>query len=249
MPDGSESLTHTTIHRAFAPLKRFLPHWLWQPIRRCATAILTPVAFSWRSGHFRSSLHGKALAKNGAPLPWYTYPCIDFLAQRDFQKNKILEFGGGGSTLWWASRSSHVITFESDETWFSKLRQEVPENVQLHLVSDADPASCARNVLDTLGEAPGNSFDVVIIDGLYRREMVPIACEFLAAGGTIICDNSEGYGIYEEFHNKGFERVDFFGYAPGVILPHCTSAFFKSPCFLFQPEWPIPHISLPVQIK
>jgi hypothetical protein len=27
--------------------------------------------------------------------------------------------------------------------------------------------------------------------------------------------------------------VDFYGHAPGVILPHCTSVFFKGSAFVF----------------
>jgi hypothetical protein len=27
--------------------------------------------------------------------------------------------------------------------------------------------------------------------------------------------------------------VDFYGYAPGIVQPHCTSIFFKTFCFLF----------------
>jgi hypothetical protein len=50
------------------------------------------------SGHFRSSVNGKALSQAGVPLPWYTYPAIDFLTQRDFRGRSVLEFGGGQST-------------------------------------------------------------------------------------------------------------------------------------------------------
>ena len=40
---------------------------------------------------------------------------------------------------------------------------------------------------------------MIVIDGMYRPNMVDIACEYLAPGGIIIVDNSEGYGVWEEF--------------------------------------------------
>ncbi|MFM7806835.1 MAG: thrombospondin type 3 repeat-containing protein, partial [Planctomycetota bacterium] len=40
-------------------------------------------------------------------------------------------------------------------------------------------------------------FDVIVIDGLDRRQLVPVACERLAEGGIVICDNAEGYGFHE----------------------------------------------------
>ena len=51
---------------------------------RIGTAILTPVHFSLATGHFRSSIASKALDARGKPLPWYTYPGIDFLCGVDF---------------------------------------------------------------------------------------------------------------------------------------------------------------------
>jgi hypothetical protein len=50
---------------------------------------------------------------------------------------------------------------------------------------------------------------VIIIDGLDRRWLVPIACERLSPSGIIICDNAEGYGFHEAFLGRGIDRVDF----------------------------------------
>jgi hypothetical protein len=56
-------------------------------------------------------------------------------------------------------------------------------------------------------------------------------------------DNSEGYWggdeqksypIVELFQRAGFMRVDFYGFAPGVIKPHCTSIFFKDRARIFE---------------
>ena len=86
-------------------------------------------------------------------------------------------------------------------------------------------------------------FDVIIIDGLFRFQMIDIAMKAMADSGAIICDDADGYGFYEGFKDSGLNRVDFFGYSPGVILPHCSSIFFGNGSFLFEPQHLIPVIA------
>lgn len=235
-------MTKTVIQYAFAPIKRFLPDWLSNPLRSAATAVLTPVMFSYRSGHFRSSFKMSAVSKSGKPLPWYTYPCIDFLKFRDFHDMSVLEFGAGQSSLWWAVRAKNVVAFEADQNWFDSLNTRVPDNVDLNLVSMESRDVCVAQIDDVLARKDYQSFDIAVIDGLYREEMVDIACRMVTPGGIIICDNADGYEIYERFRDREYQRVDFFGHAPGVVLPHCTSIYYRTDCFLFDPKIPIPVI-------
>ena len=213
----------TIFHRLYAPIRWLMPSWISVPIRCVATAFLTPLVFSLRSGHFRSSLWRAAVTRKGQPLPWYTYPTIDFLRCRDFTDRTVLEFGGGQSTFWWASRARRVVTFEDNAAWLERLRRRIPDNVALRLVSAADAEACIADVRAGLAEVGESRFDVVVIDGLFRRELVAIACELVAPDGIIICDNAEGYGFHAELLGRGLNRIDFYGYAPGVIQPHCTS--------------------------
>ena len=100
-------------------------------------------------------------------------------------------------------------------------------------------------VTHTLDEKKSYSrYDVIVIDGLYRDAMIPIALDRLSEDGVIICDDAEGYGFYEGFKESRLWRVDFFGNAPGVVLPHCTSMYFRpSSCFIFDAKFPIPVIA------
>ena len=94
-------------------------------------------------------------------------------------------------------------------------------------------------MLDAL---PVRSFDVIVIDGHLRRELTSLAFDYLCDSGALIFDNSGGYGFYEEIRTRNFSRIDFFGFAPGVSLRHCTSLVFLRDCFLLSPEIPIPVI-------
>lgn len=236
-------MTQIIIQKAFKPFKEKLPSWIWNPIRSLLTAILTPVLFSHRSGHLRSCFVREAVSAKGEPIPWYTYPCIDFLRFRCYKWKKVLEFGGGQSTLWWARRAMHIITFEGDKSWYEKIKSKMPANVELYLVSMENPEKCASDVKRILDSRKDDKFDVIVIDGLFRFEMIDIAKKVMADSGVIICDNAEGYGFYEGFKDSELNRVDFFGYAPGVVLPHCTSIYFRRSSFLFNSQHIIPVIA------
>ena len=213
------------------------------PIRGVATAVLTPIRFSYRSGHFRSSLKRAAVSRDGRPLPWYTYPCIDFLTARSFTDKAVLEFGGGQSTLWWAARAKHVVTLDGHAHWFDRLKRQAPANVDLHLVAPSTPEAWVTDVEQVLSSKGTATFDVIIIDGHHRRQTAAIARRYLAEGGMIICDDSETHDVRSAFQDSGLNRVDFFGYAPGVVLPHCTSIVFGANCFAFSGKWDIPTIA------
>lgn len=66
--------------------------------------------------------------------PWFTSSSIAWLENQDFSKKRILEYGGGGSTLWWLRRSREVFTVEASYIWTLALLSEVSE----------DPALMAR---------------------------------------------------------------------------------------------------------
>lgn len=224
------------LHETAKLARRILPNCLFAPLRRAATALLTPIAFSWQTGHFRSALAAKALDRGGAPLPWYTYPMIAFLQTKNFADCSVLEFGAGQSTLWWAKRARCVVSLEDDAEWHFRLTNRVGENVELHLVDG--------QLQGTEFLLEGRRFDVIVIDGLDRLTCACRALDLLAPHGAVIFDNSDGhwggrdgeYPVLDLFRENGYSRVDFYGHAPGVIVPHCTSLFFRGECFLLGGE-------------
>lgn len=236
-------MTKTAIHRYFSILRKILPTWAHDCIRRVATIFLGPILFAHRTGYAKSALKQRAVSKNGEPLPWYSYPSIDFLKHRNYQNKIILEFGGGQSTLWWAKIAKHVVTLEGDKQWYEKIKEKIQKNVDLCHVSMACKEQNIKNVTDYLASKEYSKYDVIIIDGLYRYEMIKIALAYMQEDGLIICDNAEGFGFYEGFKASGLSRVDFFGNAPGVLLPHATSIYFKPTSFVFDATHPIPAIA------
>jgi len=236
-------MTQTAIQRSFAPFKKLLPSWIWNPIRSLGTALIGPTLFAYRTGYWRSAFKRSAVSRNGRPLPWYTYPSIDFLKYRNYEDRIVLEFGGGQSTLWWAERAKNVVTLEGDREWYEKIKGSMPDNVDLSYVSMESKEANVSQVKESLSKKGYEKYDVIIIDGLYRFEMIDISINMLKEDGIIICDNAEGYGFYKGFKERGMNRVDFFGNAPGVILPHSTSIYFSPTSFVFKASYPIPVIA------
>lgn len=210
------------------------------------TALLTPVRFSLHTGHFKSSLRSAAVDRSGNPIPWYTYPAIDFIDTKDFSTKTVLEFGSGQSSLWWARRCKKLSSLESDPKWFAYVKTTLPNNAESFLISDD-----LAGLDDYLG---GAKFDVIVIDGLDRLKAARRSIELLQPEGVIFFDNSDANweGDAEEqcsapqlFRSFGFSRVDFYGYAPGVILPHCTSLFFKERSFVLRGDENVVRNKLP----
>lgn len=225
-------------------LRRVLPGVLWRPLRATATAVVTPLRFAFVTGHWHSSLASRARTASGDPLPWYTYPAIDFLAQRDFAERHVLEFGGGQSTLWWAQRAFRVTTIEEDGAWYRSLRARMPGNVDLHHVPVDRSSRSVEAVRAVLEAGARRTFDVIAIDGHLRRELTAMAFSYLAPGGLLLFDNAEGYGFWEELQGRTCRRVDFYGFAPGVSKRHCTSLVFVGDTFALDPRAPIADLEL-----
>ncbi len=67
------------------------------------------------------------------PVPWFTYGAIDFIDYQIPPSVRVLELGGGGSTLFWLQKGATVVTIESDVNWLTVLEREIgtPPNVDL----------------------------------------------------------------------------------------------------------------------
>jgi hypothetical protein len=232
------------MQKIFAPIKRILPSAVSSPLRATITALVTPFRFSRTTGHWKSSLKCSAIARDGRPIPWYTYPSIDFLAQRKFTDKNILEFGGGQSTLWWSARAKSVLTIEPDADWASRLKLQISQNVTIHHVPEDHEHRDMSLVIAAISKSPIKKFDVIIVDGHLRKEATNLAFQYLAEDGAIIIDNAEGYGFFEEINKHNCQRVDFFGFAPSVSLRHCTSLVFVNSCFMFDARYEIPNLEI-----
>lgn len=218
-------------------LRAALPAPIWNAFRKVSNAVLAPIHFSLETGHLRSSLASRAMTAGGDPIPWFTYPAVQFLMSKsNYIKAKgasVLEWGAGQSTLFWANIASRVVSMESDQTWAARVSARAPNNVEIHLVG-SDASGAAKAIA-------GRKFDIVVCDGLDRWICARDSIGLVNEGGAVIIDNSDGnqgpragFGFIELYRDAGFSRVDFYGYPPGNTVQHCTSLLFRGDCFLLS---------------
>jgi precorrin-6B methylase 2 len=179
-----------------------------------------------RWGWHRSVRQG-APALAGAPVPWLTYSAIVALDRAMTGNESVFEYGAGYSTLWFAARARRVISVEGSAEWVKRLREQLPDHVELHAV----PHDQAEAYLACI-EVAGRSLDVILVDGgPDRSRACRLASQHLVSDGLIILDNSEvthyADGI-EWLGDQGFQRVDFHGPSPGARYIGCTSFFTRS---------------------
>lgn len=185
------------------------------------------IAYSRLWGHSRQE-QGICVDGKGNPLPWITYPAIEFLNTIDFSDAKVFEFGAGSSTLWWAKRAKLVCSVERERDWFERLIPILPDNAYVDLEANelAYPDHINRN---------GSKFDVVVIDGAVRYPCVQSSLDYLDEHGIILLDNTEWYpNIANMLRELGFTQIDFSGFGPINAFPSCTSIFFRTNKWLIK---------------
>lgn len=182
-------------------------------------------------GHARSKHSRRPLGPKGEPLPWFTYPAIEFIQQLDLSGARILEWGAGGSTLFWGSRCARVYTIERSREWFEKISEEAPPNVSLYFAPDEKDY--------VLPNFEDKQFEIIIIDGELRRQCAEQSLKLLAKGGMIILDNSDWYTKAAEFlRTSGLAQIDLSGFGPVNDYTWSTSIFLEG-VLDFKPrqEW------------
>jgi predicted O-methyltransferase YrrM len=120
---------------------------------------------------------------------WYTKNFLDVLKTFDLSNKKVLELGGGASTLWWANKCNSLISVEDNEEWYNIVLEGLKEK---SLLSNTKFTK-ANNLEDyTKFLLNGETFDVIIVDGSYRLECMKLISESnLNNNGIVILDNFE----------------------------------------------------------
>lgn len=177
------------------------------------------------NGWFQSYKNKTSVDKNGNPIPWVTYPFIDFIYERLNKEIDIFEFGSGNSTLFYATKVKSITTVEHDKQWFNKISKIIPENSKIifqEADTDGDYCRCIKKT--------NKKFDIIIVDAVDRVNCIYNSLDSLSDNGIIILDDSERIDYKDGINfliNNNFRRLDFWGIAPGILFRKCTSVFYK----------------------
>ena len=187
------------------------------------------------SGWLNSIWKNQAMNADSHPIPWYTYPAIEFIEDKTDKCFYVFEYGSGMSTLWWALRVNKIYSVEHNSDFFNSLIKIVPKNVYLSLKENS------TEYVARINEFPDQSFDCVVIDGIERCQCVKYSIPKLKNTGFLIFDNTDKKA-YDEgiiyLAQNDFKRIDFFGMSPCYSYKNCTSIFFKDDNLFIQKTLP-----------
>lgn len=166
--------------------------------------------------------------RDGNPIPWYTYPAIEYLSQFDYHDKSIFEFGTGYSSMYWAKRAKKVISIEDKPEWFEKFSKEFKaDNWQMRYCDE-------KAGYEDMIFQDKEKYDVIVVDGKRRAECAAAAVKVLNKGGMIILDDSDRINTSKEYYNAvknlreaNLLQVDFYGFCPMNNYTKTTSIFFS----------------------
>jgi predicted O-methyltransferase YrrM len=152
--------------------------------------------------------------------PWISYRAASAIARELDRNSRVLEFGSGMSTPWFALRSGSVLSLETDSQWLERVRAALAkrglDNVDLRLRTP-------ENVDDLTGIAD-ESFDFALVDGVSRHECVVAAIPKVKRGGRLYLDNTDDPSersteavLLDAVRERGGEVRYFTDYVPGQM--------------------------------
>ena len=192
------------------------------------------------SGWIKSVQMAKAIDRKGNPIPWLTYPFVQFIEPRLKASLTMYEYGSGNSTLWFAKYVGLIRSIEHDLEWYQRIYQNMPTNVTLvHKSVDKQLSYSELTYMNSQDveaytediRSADHKFDIILIDGIYRNRAIANAVECVTDQGVIILDNVDYIEAKEGINyllNLGYRSVEFWGMCPIVHHDSCTAIFYKS---------------------
>lgn len=160
-------------------------------------------------------------------LPWLPFNAIEVLERRLDSSSRVFEFGGGGSTLWFADRVGEVVTAEHDPGWTSVLAEHTAllPNVTLLARSSADEYA---TYVTAIAGYPDEYFDVVVVDGRERVRCFEHAMPKVRPGGLLVLDDSQRPKYAKAFTlAQAWRAATFQGLTPTKSMRGTTTAWLR----------------------
>ncbi|MBW4481638.1 MAG: hypothetical protein KME14_03750 [Tildeniella torsiva UHER 1998/13D] len=180
-------------------------------------------------GYHHTKASQRPVDINRQPLPWFTYPAIEYLAQLDLSNKSIFEWGSGNSSLFFAKRCKQITSVENNKEWFDYCSSQLLSNQKIIFREE----SAFAEVIDELS----TTFDLIIVDSLRRYECVHRCIKYLNDGGLVILDNSDWHPNSSAFLRNHCDllEVDMHGFGPINSYSWTTSLYFHRN-FRFSPR-------------
>lgn len=161
--------------------------------------------------------------RDGTPIPWVTHSFLDYVSRLNLKNMKMIEFGSGNSTIFFAKRVRDLVSYEHDLTYISLLRNQYNYRGKIIHVDH-----------QYAGVLSDFEADIVFIDGLDRNGLLKTLLKFISSNSQnipqiVMIDNPDfiDQNILSELVNSGFMRIDFYGFVSANFNEGISSLFFS----------------------
>jgi hypothetical protein len=194
-----------------------LPHPLPQWAANTRTIIQNPKALTTIGVIFRPNKE----ADQGTP--WWNDRAIAYITENLRAGDQVFEWGSGASTIWLCDHGAKVISIEHDAEWVGKVTTRCPA-ADIRAIPDS-----AEDYIGAIDEFADGSFDIVIVDGLYRPECLVRGASKVKPGGLLILDDTDQQKNARARNTAlpQWKRVSFTGFKASKDVRQTT--FFRRP--------------------
>jgi predicted O-methyltransferase YrrM len=150
-------------------------------------------------------------------IPWLTFDAIRAISSVQRSNWSVFEYGSGHSTLYWRKFGMRVVSVENNPNWYAYMVKALQgrESEDIRLIYASTKEAYVESI-DEFGE-PG--FDLILVDGAYRRECVLVAVKHVRAGGYLVVDNTDWHWLTDSPYAgipSNWTRSVYAGYAPMI---------------------------------
>lgn len=144
-------------------------------------------------------------------VPWITPESVFRLNELITKDMDVLEFGCGGSTLFFANRVKSVVSFDNQPGWIKKVVERINRqgltNVKITYIKDQE------QFIETF---PCEQFDCVLVDtkrNFLNRDLILHKCiDTLKSPSIIVLDNYANLSMFPKTHGlHGKGLFDYLG--------------------------------------
>ena len=171
-----------------------------------------------------------------AGTPWWNDRAIRYITEQLRPGDQVFEWGSGASTIWLCDHGAKVISIEHDADWVGKVASRCPTADIRAIPGSAendeyikDQADRSGDYIGAIDEFADGSFDVVIVDGLYRPECLRRGASKVKPGGLLILDDTDRQKLarVRKTALPQWKKVSFTGFKASKDVRETT--FFRRP--------------------
>jgi len=143
--------------------------------------------------------------------PWMHDNEIAMIEKYLSANKNMLEWGSGGSTVYFAPKVKQLFSIEHVKEWFDKISKIIPANVNLNYVAANNEVSITESSFNDYADYINYAktfdtvFDVVLIDGRARVECAKFILDFIHRDSVVII-----HDFYKKNRNRYRKVLEYY---------------------------------------